>query len=166
MPAQREAGACPSERCFGSALIKWQPALAACARDVKVGIIDTGFDKGHPALSGVRHEHKAFVPDGSVSATISPDHKVDKATVVSDEETSAIVDAVEAYNAMPDPAWLNQSLRGQTLIERLNRAMNWVLTVRRDPDTQLIKRAHTTDWGDVKWEPNSNPSPLRKAMRR
>ncbi len=99
-------------------------------------------------------------PDGSVSATISPDHKVDKATVVSDEETSAIVDAVEAYDAMPDPAWLNQSLRGQTLVERLNRAMNWVLTVRRDPDTQLIKRAHTTDWGDIKWEPNSDPSDM------
>jgi hypothetical protein len=97
-------------------------------------------------------------PDGSISATISPDHKIDKATVVSDEETSAIVDATEAYDAMPDPAWLTQSLRGQTLIERLNNAMNWVLTVRFDPDTGLIKRAHTTDWGDIKWEPNSNPS--------
>lgn len=97
-------------------------------------------------------------PDGSISATIAPDHKVDKATVVSDEETSAIVDAVEAYDAMPDPAWLNQTLRGQTLIERLNRAMAWVFETRRDPTTQLIKRAHTTDWGDIKWEPNSDPS--------
>jgi hypothetical protein len=98
--------------------------------------------------------------DGSLSATIGPDFKVDKATVTSDEETSAIVDATEAYDAMPDPAWLNQSLRGQTLIERLNRAMNWVLDARRDPDTELIKRAHTTDWGDIKWEPNSDPSHL------
>jgi Bacterial alpha-L-rhamnosidase 6 hairpin glycosidase domain len=97
-------------------------------------------------------------PDGSVSATINPDHKVDKATVVSDEETSAIVDATEAYDALPDPAWLNQTLRGQTLIERLNRAMSWVLETRRDSNTQLIKRAHTTDWGDIKWEPNSDPS--------
>ena len=96
--------------------------------------------------------------DGSISATIAPDHKVDKATVVSDEETSAIVDATEAFEALPDPAWLAQSLRGKTLIERLNDAMNWVLTVRRDPDSQLIKRAHTTDWGDIKWEPNSDPS--------
>jgi hypothetical protein len=99
--------------------------------------------------------------DGAVSGTIAPDHKVDKATVVSDEETSAIVDAAEAYDAMPDPAWLTQSLRDQTLIERLNRAMLWVLTVRRDPDSLLIKRAHTTDWGDVKWEPNSDPSHMR-----
>jgi len=57
-------------------------------------------------------------PDGSISATIAPDHKVDKATVVSDEETSAIIDAAEAYDAMPDPAWLTQSLRGLTLTER------------------------------------------------
>ena len=100
-------------------------------------------------------------PDGSISATIGPDYKVDKATVVSDEETSAIVDAVEAYDAMPDPKWLTQQIRGQTLIERLNHAMDWVLTSRLDPDTSLIKRAHTTDWGDIKWEPNSDPSHLR-----
>jgi len=100
-------------------------------------------------------------PDGSISATIAPDHKVDKATVVSDEETSAIVDATEAYDMLPDPAWLTQTLRGQTLIERLNRAMGWVLETRRDPATQLIKRAHTTDWGDIKWEPNSDPSHMQ-----
>ena len=76
-------------------------------------------------------------PDGSISATVAPDFKVDKATVVSDEETSTIVAAVEAFDVAPDPAWLRQNLRGQTLIERLNRAMNWVLTERRDPTTQL-----------------------------
>jgi hypothetical protein len=97
-------------------------------------------------------------PDGSISATVGPDFKVDKATVVSDEETSAIVDAVEAYDAQPEPAWLKQTLRGQTLIERLNRAMGWVLGTRRDPATQLIKRAHTTDWGDIKWESFTDPS--------
>ena len=99
--------------------------------------------------------------DGSISATIAPDHKVDKATVVSDEETSAILDATEAYDAMPDPAWLSQKLRDQAVIDRLNRAMRWVLDNRRDPDTQLIKRAHTTDWGDIKWEPNSDPSHMK-----
>jgi hypothetical protein len=65
-------GGCPSERCFGSALIKWQPELSACARDLKIGIIDTGFDKSHPALSGLRHEYKEFLPDGSTRA--SPQH--------------------------------------------------------------------------------------------
>ena len=114
---------------------------------------------GVPALRSTIEEFlREQYPDGSISATIGPDFKVDKATVVSDEETSAIIDATEAFDALPDPAWLTQVLRGQTLIERLNRAMAWVMSVRRDPVTQLIKRAHTTDWGDVKWEPNSDPS--------
>ena len=99
--------------------------------------------------------------DGSISATVAPDFKVDKATVVSDEETSAIVCAMLVYDALPDPAWLKQSVRGQPLVERLNRAMGWVLGARRDPESRLIKRAHTTDWGDIKWEPNTDPSHMR-----
>src|SRR5260370_17601455 len=47
------------------------------------------------------------------------------------------------------------------LVERLNRAMGWVLGARRDPASRLIKRAHTTDWGDIKWEPNTDPSHMR-----
>jgi hypothetical protein len=68
----QEGGGCPAERCFGSTLIKWQPQLAVCARDLKIGIIDTGFDKTHPALMDVRHEYREFLPDGSVKA--SPQH--------------------------------------------------------------------------------------------
>jgi hypothetical protein len=52
-------------------------------------------------------------------------------------------------------------LRNQFLIDRLNHAMEWVLAQRRDPATGLIKRAHTTDWGDIKWEPNSDPSHMQ-----
>jgi hypothetical protein len=100
-------------------------------------------------------------PDGSISATVGPDFKVDKATVVSDEETSAIIAAVEAFDVLPDPKWLLQNIRGQTVIERLNRAMGWVFSERRDPQTQLIRRAHTTDWGDVKWEPNTEPTNIQ-----
>src|SRR5262249_8726189 len=71
---------------------------------------------GLPALRSTIEEFlREQYTDGSLSATIGPDFKVDKATVVSDEETSAIVDATEAYDAMPDPAWLTQSLRGQPL---------------------------------------------------
>ena len=60
---------CPAERCFGSALINWQAPLAACARDVKVGIVDTGFDKAHPAFAGLRYEYKEFLPEGSPKAS-------------------------------------------------------------------------------------------------
>jgi hypothetical protein len=131
-------------------------------RDTATDLPMARFYFGAPALRSTIEEFlREQYPDGSVSATISPDHKVDKATVVSDEETSAIVDATEAYDAVPDAGWLTQSLRGQTLIERLNHAMSWVLEARRDPDSQLIKRAHTTDWGDIKWEPNSDPSHIK-----
>jgi hypothetical protein len=115
-----------------------------------------------PTLRSVVEEFlRLQYPDGSVSATVSPDFTVDKATVTSDEETSVILAAAEAYDASPDPAWLTQSLRGQSLVERLNRAMSWVLNARRDPDTQLIKRGHTTDWGDVKWEPSDDPTHIQ-----
>jgi hypothetical protein len=131
-------------------------------RDTATDLPMVRYYYGTPALRSTIEEFlREQYPDGSISATIGPDFKVDKATVVSDEETSAIVDATEAFDALPDPAWLNQTLRGQTLIERLNRAMGWVLGVRRDPETQLIKRAHTTDWGDIKWESGPDPSHMQ-----
>jgi hypothetical protein len=131
-------------------------------RDTATDLPMTRYYYGTTALrSPIEEFLREQYPDGAISATIAPDHKVDKASVVSDEETSAIVDATESYDAMPDPAWLKQDLRGQTLIERLNRAMSWVLDNRRDPATQLVKRAHTTDWGDIKWEPNSDPSHMK-----
>ena len=46
------ATGCSPERCFAPALIKWQPQLSACARDMKIGVIDTDFDRSHPAFAG------------------------------------------------------------------------------------------------------------------
>jgi hypothetical protein len=65
-----ESGAgCPAERCFAGTLINWQPRLASCARDVKVGVVDTGFDKSHPAFAGVHYEYREFLPEGSTRAS-------------------------------------------------------------------------------------------------
>ncbi len=60
---------CTTERCFGAALINWQTPLGACARDVRVGVVDTGFDIGHPAFAGLRYSYKEFLPDGKVRAS-------------------------------------------------------------------------------------------------
>jgi subtilisin family serine protease len=43
---------CSAERCYGPALIKWQPQLAACAAGTTIGVIDTGIDRQHPAFAG------------------------------------------------------------------------------------------------------------------
>jgi subtilase family protein len=61
----RRAGACAPDRCFGISVINWQPQLAACARGIKIGIIDTGVDKNHPAFAGIHFKHEDFVPSNS-----------------------------------------------------------------------------------------------------
>ena len=100
-------------------------------------------------------------PDGAISATIGPDHVVDKASVTSDEETSLVLAAAEAFDVAPNRDWLLQSIRGVPLIERLENALNWLLGNRRDPATGLIERGDTTDWGDVKWEVSDDPTHLQ-----
>jgi minor extracellular protease Epr len=62
--AQGNGRGCTADRCFGTQLINWQAPLAACARDIKVGVIDTGFDAGHPAFAGLRYEYREFLPGG------------------------------------------------------------------------------------------------------
>jgi subtilisin family serine protease len=42
---------CTTERCYGRRLVGWQDHLAACAKGVKVGVIDTGYDANHPAFA-------------------------------------------------------------------------------------------------------------------
>jgi len=54
---------CPSSTCFGTELIKWQTALATCARNVKIGIIDTSFDTDHPAFQRLKPIQGEFLGD-------------------------------------------------------------------------------------------------------
>lgn len=61
---------CAADRCFGTGLINWHAPLGACARGVKVGVIDTGFDKRHPAFAGLSYEYKEFLPEGSARAAV------------------------------------------------------------------------------------------------
>jgi hypothetical protein len=41
---------CPQSTCFGSQLIRWSSELSSCAKNVKIGIIDTSFDISHPTF--------------------------------------------------------------------------------------------------------------------
>jgi hypothetical protein len=49
--AAKPTGGCSPERCYGTAIIGWQDDLRVCSRDLKIGVIDTGVDGSHPALS-------------------------------------------------------------------------------------------------------------------
>jgi Bacterial alpha-L-rhamnosidase 6 hairpin glycosidase domain len=115
--------------------------------------------------SAMRSSVEAFLrlqyQDGAISATVGPELKVDKASVTSDEETSLVLAAFAAYRATGDAGWLTKDVAGQALLDRLARAMNWLLTTHLDPGTGLIKRGHTTDWGDVKWETDGDASHMQ-----
>ena len=52
--APASAKPCPTQTCFGGQLIKWSNALGSCTKDVRIGVIDTSFDIGHPAFKSVR----------------------------------------------------------------------------------------------------------------
>jgi hypothetical protein len=97
---------------------------------------------------------------GAISAVIAPDGHIDKATTVSDEEVHLINAAYQYYKMVAGRGWLQTSLDGETILSRLNRALDWLYSHRFDTTHQLIKRGHTTDWGDVKFEPSADPTDL------
>jgi subtilisin family serine protease len=53
-PAASPSAGCDTARCYGPTMIGWHADLGACARNVVVGIIDTGLDADHPALKRLR----------------------------------------------------------------------------------------------------------------
>jgi hypothetical protein len=59
MPASSKP--CPGDTCFASRLIHWKSSLGACARNVRVGIIDTSFDTTHPAFKNLSVEQGEFL---------------------------------------------------------------------------------------------------------
>jgi hypothetical protein len=61
---------CPAERCFARDLIQWQDGLSACARGLRIGVIDTEIDLDHLAFKGRRIHRERFAPDGR---TLAPD---------------------------------------------------------------------------------------------
>lgn len=97
---------------------------------------------------------------GAISAVIAPYGQVDKATAVSDEEIHLIHAAYHYYRTVGGADWLQKELAGATIILRLNQALDWLYVHRFDHDHQLIKRGHTTDWGDIKFESALDPTDL------
>jgi hypothetical protein len=98
---------------------------------------------------------------GAISATVGPDGAVDKATAVSDEDTHLIHAAFVVYQINGGEDWLSKEINGLPVITRLNAAGDWLLAQRRDATIGLIKRDHTTDWGDVRFQPTEgNPTDI------
>lgn len=113
-----------------------------------------------PAEGFLASQDRFETSDGAVAATLNAQGSVDKATVVSDEETSAVHAAHAFFRAFGGADWLRSEIDGRQVIDRLGDALNYLWAERRWNDTSLLYRGHTTDWGDVKRSPGSEPTDL------
>lgn len=95
----------------------------------------------------IEHLH-AQGEDGSINDWVAPGGKHDKNTVETDQEAS-LVDAAYEYSLVNGFEWLAASIRGAKTINRLENALEYVRTHRFDEKYELVKGAHTIDWGDV-----------------
>jgi hypothetical protein len=73
----------------------------------------------------------------------------DKNTTEADQETSAVDAAYQVFKITGDRNWLNKSIRGRTLLQRLDLALEYLLKARFDSRYGLVSNAFTADWGDV-----------------
>ncbi len=97
---------------------------------------------------------------GALPGIIAPDGTRQKNTVVSDEETSIIHAAYQYYKVSGGVSWLKKDVAGRAVLDRLNAALDWLYDSRLDGRHRLIKRGHTTDWGDVKFERALDPTEM------
>ncbi len=94
-------------------------------------------------------EHLAFQDAaGGLRDWIDNRGEADKNTTETDQETSAVQAAAEVA-ALLGPDWLRKPVAGVPIIERLDRALRYVLAERFDRTLGLVNGAHTIDWGDV-----------------
>jgi hypothetical protein len=113
-----------------------------------------------PAEGFLASQDRFATPDGAVAATLNAQGSVDKATVVSDEETSAVHAAYSYYRAFGGTNWLHSDVDGRQVIDRLGDALGYLWNTRRWGDGSLLYRGHTTDWGDVKRSAGAEPTDL------
>ncbi|HEV7498585.1 MAG TPA: hypothetical protein VGQ33_01220, partial [Vicinamibacteria bacterium] len=73
----------------------------------------------------------------------------DRNTSETDQESSAVRAAAQAFRVTGDRAWLRQPVAGRPLLTRLDAALDYVFAHRFDRARGLVTAAFTADWGDV-----------------
>ncbi len=100
-------------------------------------------------LTSWLEEHLAFQrKDGCLEDWIDSLGYADRNTTESDQEASAVQAAFQVYQ-LSGPAWLEKKINGETIIERLEKALHSILSHRMEKKYGLLIGAHTLDWGDV-----------------
>ena len=94
-------------------------------------------------------EHLAFQkPDGGLEDWIDARGRSDKNTVETDQEASAVQAAYQVF-LLKGKGWLHERIGGEAVVDRLERAVEFLFQTRFDRERGLITGAHTADWGDV-----------------
>jgi hypothetical protein len=118
-------------------------------RDAATIIPASRYYYGRDFLSSWLLEHLARQGiDGSLEDWVNGAGGSDKNTTETDQEASA-VQAAARISRLEGLGWLNDKVQGRTIIDRLEAALRYVLAERLDERTDLVKSAHTIDWGDV-----------------
>jgi hypothetical protein len=121
-------------------------------RDAATIIPASRFFYGLPYLrSGLIEHLRRQRTDGSLDDWFDSRGTADKNTTESDQETGAVLAAAQITDLL-GPDWLMMNIAGASILERIERALSYVVQERFDPARGLIKGAHTIDWGDVEME--------------
>jgi subtilisin family serine protease len=125
---------CTSERCYGPALINWHASLAACAAGVRVGIIDTGIDKAHPALAWRELEVLRF-PTDEASVNAPDSHGTAVVSLVAGDPMSDAPGLIPDADYMIADAFYRNSL-GEAEIDTVH--LLWALGALRARRAQVV----------------------------
>ena len=86
-------------------------------------------------------------PSGEVADWVDLAGKRGKNNVETDQESSLVLGAYEV--SLERPEWLKRRVAGQRVFSRLDKALEWVWTRKRDTSSGLVVSGYTADWGDV-----------------
>jgi Subtilase family len=124
---------CPADRCFAPTLISWQPQLGACARDVKIGVIDTAYDESHPAFVGAHivRDDKDILPNGSSKA--SNVHGTAVLSLLTGNSGSATPGLVpQAKFFFQDAFYADHNGNAMSSTATMLKALNWMMEMHVD----------------------------------
>ena len=118
-------------------------------RDANTIIPSSRYFYEEPFLRSWLEEHLAFQKEnGSLQDWIDSRGKSDKNTTETDQESSAVQAAFQIFE-MLGTQWLERTIGGEKIIDRLEQALLHVLYFRWNEQYGLLTGAHTADWGDV-----------------
>lgn len=83
---------------------------------------------------------------------LAPDYLAHKNTVETDQETSLVQAVRKFVAATGDRAILNEAVGGRVVLDRIELALEYLLSDRFDKQHGLVWGATTADWGDVQPE--------------